>query len=173
MRRRRSQSVHWLAPPGKLAARVKDGGVGVSLTTQALQRLLPPISSPPLRSPAVSEWRAVRGQDGRGAGRCRWLGGGRCYRSLVVWSASSASWEGNPARGSPRQFRALKSLNMARAAAARRCLESTTETAAPSPRGDDVQVIGGGLVLKKRSWQIVELLVIMFFFCEVRRVDLF
>ena len=54
-RRSRSQSVHWVAPPGKLAARVKDGGVGVSLTTQALQRLLPPISPSPLRSPAVSE----------------------------------------------------------------------------------------------------------------------
>ena len=136
MRRRRSQSVHWVAPPGKLAARVKDGGVGVSLTTQALQRLLPPMSTSLLRSTAVSEWRAVRGQDGRGAGRCRWLGGGRCYRSLVVWSASSASWPENPARGSPRQFRALKSLKMARAAAARRCLESTTETAASSPGGE-------------------------------------
>ena len=35
-----------------------------------------------------------------------------------------------------------------------------------SPGGDDVQVIGGGLVLKKRSWQIVELLGIMFFFVK-------
>ena len=54
-RGREAEGVHSWAPPGKLAARVKDGGVGVSLTTQALQRLLPPISSSPLRSPAVSE----------------------------------------------------------------------------------------------------------------------
>ena len=77
------------------------------------------------------------------AGVVGWVVAAECYRSLVVWSASSASWAENPARGSPRQFRALKCLNMARAAAARRCLESTTETAASSPGGDDAQVIGG------------------------------
>ena len=64
------------------------------------------------------------------------------YRSLVVWSASSASWDGNPARGSPRQFRALKCLNMARAAAARRCVWKAQQRQPPLPgRGDDAQVI--------------------------------
>ena len=85
------------------------------------------------------------------AGVVGWVVAAECYRSLVVWSASSASWEGNPARGSPRQFRALKSLNMARAAAARRCLESTTETAALPGRGDDVQVIGGRVGLEEEE----------------------
>ena len=134
--------------PANWLPELKDGGVGVSVTHTHNTDSLTASALLPYQPPPVSECQAVNRQDGwRWGGRCRWLGGARCYWSLVCQFLSSWVWQPCPRRPAPvsgSQHHHSRSPAVSG--------KHNSETAA-HPTGDTVENSGIKLSLKMRGWQ--------------------